>query len=120
VTTEVFTEVGFEAAHRLPNVPSGHKCARVHGHSYRVELRVKGETDPVQGWVVDFADIEAAWLPLGDELDHRFLNDVEGLSNPTCENLARWIWDRLATRLPLSEVVVRETSRSGAVYRGET
>ena len=115
---EIFREFTFEAAHRLPNVPDGHKCARLHGHSYRVEVRVRGDVDPVAGWVMDFADIAAAFAPLRDQLDHYYLNEVPGLANPTSEALPRWIWDRLADVLPLSAVTVRETCTSGATYTG--
>jgi 6-pyruvoyltetrahydropterin/6-carboxytetrahydropterin synthase len=115
----VFRELRFEAAHRLPNVPEGHKCARLHGHSFKVEVHVAGPLDPGLGWVVDFADIAAAFEPIHDALDHRYLNDIEGLENPTSENLAAWIWDRLAAGgLALSRVVVRETCTSGCVYEG--
>jgi 6-pyruvoyltetrahydropterin/6-carboxytetrahydropterin synthase len=116
---EIFREFTFEAAHRLPNVPAGHKCARLHGHSFRVEVRVAGPVDPEAGWVMDFGDLKAAFRPLHDTLDHHYLNEIEGLDNPTSENLARWIWDRLAGTLPLSAVQVRETCTSGCVYRGE-
>lgn len=116
----VFREFGFEAAHRLPHVPEGHKCARLHGHSFRVEVHVAGPVDPELGWVVDFAEIKDAFAPLHDALDHRYLNEIEGLENPTSENLAVWIWDRLSStgRLSLSRVVVRETCTSGCVYEG--
>ena len=108
-----------EAAHRLPNVPEGHKCARMHGHSFRVEVHVEGPVDPRFGWVMDYADIKAAFKPLYDRLDHYCLNDVEGLSNPTSENLAAWIWDRLKPNLPLlSKVVVHETCTAGCSYSG--
>ncbi len=116
---DVFCEFSFEAAHRLPHVPDGHKCGRLHGHSYRVEVHVGGEVDPTTGMVIDFADVRAAFARVGDQLDHYYLNEVDGLANPTSENLARWIWDRLAPTLPLSAVVVRETCTSGVAYRGE-
>lgn len=116
---EIFREFTFEAAHRLPRVPDDHKCARLHGHSYRVEVHVRGPVDPHAGWVLDFADIKAAFAPLNDQLDHRYLNEVDGLDNPTSENLARWIWDRLAGDLPLARIVVRETCTSGCSYEGE-
>jgi 6-pyruvoyltetrahydropterin/6-carboxytetrahydropterin synthase len=116
---DVFREFGFEAAHRLPNVPDGHKCGRLHGHSYRVEVRVRGDVDPASGMVIDFAEIKAAFAPLDDQLDHRYLNEVDGLDNPTAENLARWIWTRLAAVLPLTQVVVRETCTSGVAYTGD-
>lgn len=115
---EIFKEFTFEAAHRLPNVPEGHKCERLHGHCYRVEIHVSGPVDEAKGWVMDFAVITAAWEPLHDQLDHRYLNEVKGLDNPTSENLACWIWDRLTPALPLSAVTVRETCTSGCTYRG--
>jgi 6-pyruvoyltetrahydropterin/6-carboxytetrahydropterin synthase len=115
---DVFREFTFEAAHRLPHVPEGHKCARLHGHSFRVEVRVRGDVDQESGMVIDFADIKTAFTPLHAQLDHYYLNEVEGLENPTSENLALWIWDRLAHVLPLAEVVVRETCTSGVAYRG--
>lgn len=116
---EIFREFTFEAAHRLPNVPEGHKCARLHGHSFRVQVHVEGPVNPDLGWVMDFADIKAACAPLMNQLDHHYLNEVPGLENPTSEVLARWIWQRLADALPLSQVMVRETCTSGCVYRGE-
>ena len=116
---DVFRKFTFEAAHRLPNVPEGHKCSRLHGHSFRVEVRVHGEIDSTTGMVIDFAEIKAAFEPLQDKLDHHYLNEVEGLENPTSEVLARWIWDRLAASLQLAEVVVCETCTSGVAYRGD-
>jgi 6-pyruvoyltetrahydropterin/6-carboxytetrahydropterin synthase len=116
---EIVKTLGFEAAHRLPNVPPGHKCARLHGHSFSVEVRVSGEVDPVLGWVVDFEDLKVAFEPLREALDHRYLNEVEGLENPTSENIARWIWVRLAPKLPgLAEITVAETCNSRCTYRG--
>ena len=117
---EVFTEFGFEAAHRLLNLPEGHKCSRLHGHSYRVQVRVRGDVDPHTGMVVDFAAIQDACAPVRQKLDHYYLNDIAGLTNPTSENLARWIWDQLRTSpVSVSRVVVRETCTSGAEYGGE-
>ena len=118
---ELFKEFTFEAAHRLPGVPPGHRCARLHGHSYRVQIHVSGEIEPASGMVMDFADIKAAFKPIVDEyLDHYYLNDVPGLENPTSENLARWIWQRLSPALSqLSAIEVRETCTSGVIYRGE-
>jgi 6-pyruvoyltetrahydropterin/6-carboxytetrahydropterin synthase len=116
---EIFREFTFEAAHRLPHLPDGHKCRRLHGHSYRVEVHVGGPVDPATGMVMDFAEIKAAFAPVHEQLDHYYLNEVEGLENPTSENLARWIWVRLAAALPLTRVVVRETCTSGVAYTGE-
>jgi 6-pyruvoyltetrahydropterin/6-carboxytetrahydropterin synthase len=116
---EVFKEFMVEAAHRLPKVPAGHKCARLHGHSFRIEVHIRGTVGENTGWVQDFADISGAFRPLHDQLDHHYLNEVDGLWNPTSENLAAWIWDRLQDTLPLlSKVVVRETCTSGCVYEG--
>ena len=116
---EIFKQFTLEAAHRLPNVPAGHKCARLHGHSFRVEVRVSGEPAEDTGWVMDFSEIKAAFAPLHAQLDHNYLNDVPGLENPTSERLAAWIWEQLAATLPLlSEVVVHETCTSGCRSRG--
>lgn len=120
MAVEIFKEFTFEAAHRLPNLPSTHKCSRLHGHSFRVEVHVRGELDPHLGWLLDFAEIKNAFKPLEDRLDHYYLNDIEGLENPTSEILARWIWTKMIDALPgLSKIVVRETCTSGCVYRGD-
>lgn len=117
---EIYKEFSFEAAHRLPNVPPEHKCARLHGHSFHVSIHVRGEVDPHLGWVQDFADLKTAYRPVHDALDHRYLNEIEGLENPTSEHIARWIWRRLHPVLPgLSRVAVRETCTSGCIYHGE-
>jgi 6-pyruvoyltetrahydropterin/6-carboxytetrahydropterin synthase len=116
---EIFQEFTFEAAHRLPNVPEGHKCARLHGHSYKVAIHITGTVDEHAGWVRDFADVSCAMRPILGRLDHYYLNEVEGLENPTSEVLARWIWARLQPTMPeLSQIVVQETCDSGCVYRG--
>ena len=117
---DVFRVFQIEAAHHLPNVPEGHKCARIHGHSFHVEVHVNGDVGPVSGWVMDFADLRSAFQPLFDQLDHHYLNEIDGLDNPTSENLARWIWQRLQNQLPgLSKVVVKETCNAGCVYHGD-
>jgi len=116
---EIYKVFTIEAAHRLPNLPEDHKCSRLHGHSFRIEVHVSGEVDEMTGWVIDFADISSAFKPLFDILDHHYLNDVEGLENPTSENLAKWIWDKLKADLPLlSAVVVQETCTAGCIYKG--
>jgi 6-pyruvoyltetrahydropterin/6-carboxytetrahydropterin synthase len=108
----------FEAAHFLPRVPPGHKCARMHGHSYRIEIAIEGEIGE-RGWVLDFAEIDEHVAPLVRQLDHQVLNEIEGLANPTSELLAMWWWQRLAPRLPgLCEVAISETATSRCVYRG--
>lgn len=109
----------FEAAHALPNVPLGHKCRRLHGHSFVVEIVVDGPMDPQFGWVMDYADIKAAFKPLWEQLDHHYLNEIPGMENPTSEVVAVWIWDRLKPLLPLlTEIVVAETCTAKCVYRG--
>ncbi|TIN77503.1 6-carboxytetrahydropterin synthase QueD [Mesorhizobium sp.] len=114
--TQAFT---FEAAHRLPHVPLTHRCHRMHGHSYRIELRLEGPVDAHTGFVVDFFDVEAAFSPLLLQLDHYCLNEVEGLENPTAENIAMWIWNRIKPALPqTSAVVVYETPDCWAEYEG--
>lgn len=117
---EIYKEFHFEAAHRLPNVPEGHKCARLHGHSFHVRLSVEGEAPEPSGWVMDFSDLKACFQPIYDRLDHHYLNEIPGLENPTSENIARWIWRELKPALPqLSRVEIRETCTSGCIYRGE-
>jgi 6-pyruvoyltetrahydropterin/6-carboxytetrahydropterin synthase len=109
----------FEAAHLLPHLPESHKCRRLHGHSFQVDIVATGEADPRLGWLIDYADISEAFRPLWEQLDHRYLNDLPGLENPTSETIAAWIWDRLKPRLPmLTEVVVAETCTARCVYRG--
>ena len=113
-------EFKFESAHLLPKVPKGHKCARLHGHSFKVELTVAGETDPETGWFMDFSEMFDAWQPLHNVLDHNYLNDVPGLENPTSEVLAKWIWDKLKPSLPsLDQVTLFETCDARCEYRGQ-
>lgn len=117
---EIFRVFRVEAAHRLPHVPKGHKCAEMHGHSFRIELHVRGPVDPELGWVIDFADLADAFNPIFVELDHKCLNEIPGLENPTSEILARWIWERLHPKLPiLRKIIVQESPESGVLYEGE-
>ncbi|MDP6532496.1 MAG: 6-carboxytetrahydropterin synthase QueD [Candidatus Marinimicrobia bacterium] len=117
---EIYKEVGFEAAHFLPNLPDGHKCREVHGHSFKVRITVDGRIDNHTGWVIDFADIKQAFDPIMVQLDHSCLNDIRGLENPSSENLAVWIWQKLKPTLPeLSGIEVKETCSTGCIYRGE-
>lgn len=112
-------EFRFEAAHQLLKVPAQHKCARLHGHSFKVEVALIGPVDPATGWFVDFGVLHEAWRPLYEQLDHRFLNEVDGLSNPTSENLARWLWVRLEPQVPgLSRITVHETCETRCEYEG--
>ncbi len=117
---EIWKQFTFEAAHLLPGLPDDHKCKRLHGHSYHVRIHVDGDLDPELGWVIDFDDIRKAFDPILRQLDHYYLNDIEGLDNPTAENIARWIWKRLAPRLPdLSKIQVSETCTAGCTYAGD-
>lgn len=116
---DIYKEFSFEAAHLLPNVPAGHKCGRLHGHSFRVEVHVEGPLDARLGWVMDYADIKAVVKPVIARLDHYYLNDIPGLDNPTSEVIARWLWQALKPLLPaLSRIVIKETCTSGCVYTG--
>lgn len=116
---EIFKEFTFEAAHFLPNVPSGHKCGRLHGHSFHVAIHIDGEVEKSTGWIMDFADLKTAFGPVYDKLDHYLLNDIQGLENPTSENIAIWIWQELKPALPLlSKIIIRETCNSGCIYSG--
>lgn len=118
--TQIWKEFRIEAAHRLPNVAPEHKCSRLHGHSFRIEIHIKGEVKHAEGWVADFGEIKAAFKPIEDVLDHCYLNEIPGLENPTSEVLAHWIWNRLESALPdLHEVVVKETCMTGCIYRGD-
>ena len=117
---ELIKKFSIEAAHRLPNVPSGHKCARLHGHSFQIEIHIRGPVVEPAGWVMDFADLKAAFKPVHDQLDHNYLNEIPGLENPTSEHLARWIWRALKPSMPLlCRIVVCETCNSGCSYTGE-
>jgi 6-pyruvoyltetrahydropterin/6-carboxytetrahydropterin synthase len=117
---ELFKQFSIEAAHWLPHVPPGHKCRRMHGHSFQIEVHVSGPVDAELGWVMDFAEIKTAFKPIEEQLDHYCLNEIAGLENPTSENLASWIWTRLKPELPLlSAIVIRETCTSGCIYRGD-
>ncbi len=117
---EIFRVFKFDAAHRLPRLEPGHRCGRIHGHTFRVVVWLEGKVDGETGWIRDFGEIAKICRPVIDELDHSLLNDVPGLENPTSENLAVWLWNRLKPGLPeLSMVEVNETGSSGCRYRGE-
>jgi len=117
---QIFKEFNIEAAHRLPNVPEGHKCSRLHGHSFMVSIYVEGPIGENTGWVMDFGDIKKVFKPIYEQLDHHYLNDINGLENPTSENIAKWIWQHLKPNLPLlSAIKIKETCTSGCIYRGK-
>ena len=117
---EIYKEITFEAAHILPNVPTDHKCRRLHGHSFKVKLTLGGPIDKSLGWVEDFSVIKRVFDPIFNQLDHHYLNEIEGLENPTSENLVKWIWRRLKPNLELlTSIEVKETCTTGCIYRGE-
>ncbi len=114
-------EFRFEAAHRLPRVPEGHKCSRLHGHSFKVELAIEGPVDPETGWVIDFAELQRHWAPLHELFDHHYLNEVPGLENPTSEVLSHFIWQAIKPRLlGLCRVTVYETCEARCEYEGRS
>jgi 6-pyruvoyltetrahydropterin/6-carboxytetrahydropterin synthase len=119
VNVRLIKEYRFEAAHRLPNVPVGHKCARLHGHSFKVELTIEGPVNERTGWFIDYGELDALWQPLHEILDHHYLNEVPGLENPTSEFLARFIWQRLKPSLPaLTRITLFETCDARCEYEG--
>jgi len=116
----IFREFTFDSAHFLPMVPDGHKCRQIHGHTYHLKVFFEGPLDPILGWVADFADIKAAVGAIVDRVDHKMLNNIEGLENPTCEHLAIWIWDQVIREIPsLKRIELNETPTSGAIYEGK-
>lgn len=120
MSTTIYKDFTFEAAHKLPHVPEGHKCGRLHGHSFMVRLEITGEVDAHSGWIIDFSEVKGIFKPILEQLDHHYLNDIAGLENPTSEVLAQWIWQQTKPHLPLlSAVTVKETCTAGCVYRGE-
>ncbi len=116
----IVKEFSFEAAHFLPNLPDDHKCKRLHGHSFRIEVHVKGNLDPTNKWVMDYGEISLIVKPIIEEyLDHRLLNEVEGLENPTSEQIAIWLWNKISNKLKgLYQIVVHETCTARAIYNG--
>ena len=120
MNVELVKEYRFEAAHRLPLVPPGHKCARLHGHSFRMELTLAGPVDPATGWLIDFGVIDEQVAPLLARIDHHHLNEIDGLENPTSENLVAWLWRELRPHIPrLTAVTLWETADARCSYRGD-
>lgn len=117
---EIYKEFAFDAAHFLPNVPPEHKCRSLHGHTYHLRVYVKGMPDNEKGWIVDFKELKDLVMPLIDQLDHKLINKVKGLENPTAENITIWFWNRLKTMLPgLSKIELKETATTGVIYSGQ-
>lgn len=116
---EIYKEFTFDSAHFLPMVPEGHKCKHMHGHTYHLKIYVEGTINEV-GWIIDFGEIKKAWKPIEKIVDHKLLNDIEGLSNPTAENIVVWLWSQLKPCLPeLSKLELKETPTSGVIYCGQ-
>ena len=116
---QIYKEFSFDSAHFLPNVPEGHKCKNMHGHTYRLKVVIEGEPDPVFGWIMDFKQLKDAVNPVIERLDHKLINDVKGLENPTAENITIWIWKQIKPLLPLlSRIELFETSTTGVIYSG--
>lgn len=116
----IFKDFTFDSAHSLPNVPDDHKCKAIHGHTYRLKVLIEGDLDPHLGWVMDFSDVKAAVKPVIDQIDHKYMNELAGLENPTCEAIAIWLWDKIKPNLPLlTRIELNETPTSGTIYSGE-
>lgn len=117
---EIYKEFAFDAAHFLPNVPEGHKCKNIHGHTYHLRVYVKGTPGDDSGWIIDFKELKDVVKPIIDELDHTLINNIKGLENPTAENITIWCWNRIKPLVPqLSRLELKETPTSGVIYSGE-
>lgn len=115
----IFKQFTFDSAHFLPHVPDGHPCKRIHGHTYRLVLFIEGDLHPHLDWVMDFAEVKKTVEPVVKQLDHRLMNEVAGLENPTCEAIAKWLWMKIKPTLPaLCKIELHETPTSGAIYEG--
>lgn len=116
----VFKQFTFDSAHFLPNVDDNHKCRSVHGHTYILTIYIEREPDKNLGWVMDFAEIKSAVLPVLKIIDHKMLNDIPGLENPTCELIAKWLWEKIKSLIPsMNKIELRENPASGVIYEGE-
>lgn len=117
---QIFKQFTFDSAHFLPNVPAGHKCKEIHGHTYRAVMYIEGQPDPHLGWVMDFAALKHIISPIVKQVDHKLLNDIPGLENPTCERIAIWLWEAIKPAVPqLVRIELHETPTSGAIYEGQ-
>ena len=115
----IYKEFTFDSAHFLPNVPDGHKCKEMHGHTYRLRVWIEDQPHPSLGWVMDFADLKSIVKPVVARLDHKCMNEGAGLENPTCELIAVWIWNQLKPPLPkMTRLELHETPTSGVIYEG--
>jgi 6-pyruvoyltetrahydropterin/6-carboxytetrahydropterin synthase len=116
----LFRQFSFDSAHFLPNVPDGHKCKEIHGHTYRMVMYLEDNLHTDKGWVMDFGEIKELVAPIIDSIDHKLLNNIEGLENPTCELITVWLWNKIKPLIPiLKKIELHETPNSGAIYEGK-
>ena len=117
---QIFKQFTFDSAHFLPNVPEGHKCKEIHGHTYHLTVYLDGDLDEKLGWVIDFTDVKNVIDPIIKSIDHQFLNNIPGLENPSSEIMAIWLWNKIEPELPqLSKIELNETPTSGVIYEGK-
>lgn len=117
---EIYKEFSFDSAHFLPNVPEGHKCKNLHGHTYKLRVVLQGTPDPQMGWIMDFKDLKDCVNPVIDQLDHKLINDITGLENPTAENITIWLWQQIKPNLQqLCRLELYETPTTGVIYSGK-
>lgn len=117
---EIFKKYYFDSAHFLPNVPENHKCRNMHGHTYKLIVFISGNIENNNGWVMDFAVLKNTINSIIEIIDHKVLNDISGLENPTCENIARWLWVKIKVVIPeLTRIELHETPTTGVIYNGE-
>ena len=117
---EIYKEFSFDSAHFLPHVPEGHKCRNMHGHTYRLKVFIEGQPDPKLGWIMDYKELKDALSGVIEQLDHRLINDIPGLENPTAENITIWIWNQIKPMLTnLSRIELYETPTTGVMYKGQ-
>lgn len=115
----IYKQFSFDSAHFLPNVPEGHKCGNMHGHTYLLTVFIEGMPDEKSGWIIDYADLKKAIKPIIDQLDHHLLNEIPGLENPTSENLSIWLWNKINQLVSgLKKIELKETPSSGVIYEG--
>lgn len=115
----IYKQFTFDAAHYLPHVTDHHKCKKTHGHTYHLTLFFDGNISPDMGWIIDYSEIKNVVTPILKLVDHQFLNEVEGLENPTCELICIWLWKKIKPLITeLKRIELKETPTSGAIYEG--
>jgi len=117
---QIFKQFTFDSAHFLPYVPDGHKCKEIHGHTYYMTVYIEGNLDKKLDWIMDFTEIKGVIKPIIESIDHKLLNNLSGLENPTCEVLVMWLWNKIKPKIPLlTKIILNETPTSGTVYEGK-